>query len=167
MRIAGCQGSFEPHKVQKFCHPRLNSVFGPSFDLRHQTDVSCHGEVRKQTHLLNDIADAAAQADEIDLVLRFSVDTNFTGSWRDESIDEFECRCFTGPTSAQQYESFSACNLKIESRQHLGARHAIRNIHKFDLRSRCVRGHVRPAYRTSQSAQNPAKQPASATLHLQ
>ena len=54
-------------RVEQFRNTRGDLRFRPAFERGHKADVPLHGEVREKAALLNHVADAAAQTDEVPL----------------------------------------------------------------------------------------------------
>ena len=60
-KFAGiARGDFgvESDQLHEFVYACLDSIGGPIFDLRHKADIARDGEVREETDLLDDVADA-------------------------------------------------------------------------------------------------------------
>ncbi len=48
------------HQLQQLLHACANPLLGPALDLRNQTDIPLHREMRKQASLLDDVPNARA-----------------------------------------------------------------------------------------------------------
>jgi hypothetical protein len=55
----------EPDQPEQLADARAHALVLPAFEPRHDSDVVGDGQVRKESHLLNDVAHGPAQADHI------------------------------------------------------------------------------------------------------
>src|SRR5579871_1320712 len=65
VRIAGGHFRREPGELQELVDSAANAGCRAALDLWNQSDVSLNREVRKQPNILDDIADASAQANDV------------------------------------------------------------------------------------------------------
>src|SRR5208337_4668589 len=91
----------KPHRLQQLLHARTNSVPWPPFDPRNQTDVSLHGEMREQANLLDDVSDAATQANHVTFPVGHSFHAYLSRRGRQQTIDQLE-RCSLARSAASQ-----------------------------------------------------------------
>src|SRR5271169_5754210 len=115
MRITQRRVRRQPHRLQQLLHPCSNAFRGPSFDLRNQSDVSLDCEMWEEADVLDDVADAAAQANHVAFSVRHALHAYVPGTGRQQAIDQLERGCLARAAASQQHKSLSALNQEIKS----------------------------------------------------
>src|SRR5438477_11642623 len=93
-------------------HSRGGFFLRPRFKRRNERHVALHGEVRKQSDLLNDITDTPPQADGIPVSSFLPFDEDFAGRRFQKAIDQFERRCLARAAPAKEYDGFAGFDVK-------------------------------------------------------
>ena len=83
MRIARRQARLQPNQLQQFLNAAANPFFVPAFNLRNESNISFDREMRKQTHVLDHIANASPQANDVAFGVSHAVHEDLTGTRRD------------------------------------------------------------------------------------
>src|SRR5271154_4245897 len=113
----------------------MNSCSGPTLDSGNEPNVFFHREMRKQTNLLNDITNAAAQLDNIGVGRGYSIHAHLTAARGQQPIDQFQRCGFSRSAAPEQYKSLAALHLQIQSReQWLMVRQYVINVAEFNHR---------------------------------
>src|ERR1019366_2383687 len=139
----------EPHHLQQLLHAGANSLLGPTSDCGYQADVPLHGEMGKQTDVLDHVTDTATQTDDVGIPIRHPVHPYFPGSGRQQSVYQLEGRGFSRTAAPQEHEGFSTLASQIQPTEYVCAGHTVRHVMEFNDRTfwGCW-WHVRQAYRS-------------------
>jgi hypothetical protein len=97
----------QSYESQQLSHARGDPLPRPVLNPRHERDVAFHGEMRKQTAILNDIADAAPKLNRIPVRSAGSVDTYFARSWQQQTINQLQSGRLSRATAAEQNQSLA------------------------------------------------------------
>ena len=99
--------SAQTYGIEQSRHARGDFVFGPVFEPGDETDVALHGEVREQAAFLNDVADAAAEADAVPFHGGLAVNADLARRRQNHAVDETQGSGFAGAAAAEQDERFA------------------------------------------------------------
>ncbi|GBC78414.1 hypothetical protein HRbin08_01907 [bacterium HR08] len=117
MRVSAGEGRrIKPHQVEQLAHARGRALRAPPFERRHERDVLRDGEVGEETDFLDDVADAAAEANRIPGCCRTPFDEDFAFGRREQSVDELERRGLPRPAATEKDEQLAAPYLERERR---------------------------------------------------
>src|SRR5579885_140743 len=100
MRITVRDLGIQANQLEQLLDALPNSLGGPVFDFRNEPYVLCDGEMREQTDFLNDIANHAAEPDDVPIGNGAAIDANFAGAGRKQVIDQLEGGSFAGAAAA-------------------------------------------------------------------
>src|SRR6266567_1037523 len=94
-RIAASKfGRIEPRQFKELIHALADARFPPALEMRNQTDVPRYREMGKQSDVLDDIADPAAQADRVPIPSGPVLHDHLSARRFKKPIDQFQSRCF-------------------------------------------------------------------------
>ncbi len=112
-RVAFCEfAGLETDEAHHFHKTREPFGWRPIFEVGNKRDVFCNREVREKPSFLNDITDAAAQADGIPVGGGATVDEHCSRGGKQESIDELEERGLAAAATSEEDEGFGGGNAK-------------------------------------------------------
>jgi len=111
-------------------HALHRLVVLPAFEARHHGDVVGDGQVREESHFLNDVAHGSSQAHHIPFTRVSALDAHRTRLRQEQSIDELEDRGLAGAAGPDERERFSFLDCQRESVENgslagVGPRHVI------------------------------------------
>jgi hypothetical protein len=138
--------------LQHLLHTPANLFLRPALDLRDQSDIPLHREMRKKARLLYDVPNASPQPDHVDLIVPRAIDQNLPRGRRGQPVHQFQSCRFARAAAPQKYENLPVCDPQIEVAEHLNPIHAIGNVAEFDHESCKPLLKLRSAYRTSMRA---------------
>jgi hypothetical protein len=87
---AGKFSGIKPYQIQELAHTGRGPATVPFFEGEEERDVFGNGEVRKESRILNNIANATTETDGIPVRRRAIVDTNFPRSRNQNAVDKAE-----------------------------------------------------------------------------
>src|SRR4051812_39468538 len=101
LRIAVEQIGSEANHGQQFSHSCANFFGGPVLNSWNQSDIFFDSEMRKQSALLNDVSNAAAQANGIPGSGRSAVHADFARARVVQAVDQSKRSGFARPAAAE------------------------------------------------------------------
>ncbi|GBC83364.1 hypothetical protein HRbin10_02511 [bacterium HR10] len=115
MRVsAGEDRRLKPHQLKQLAHARGRALRTPSFERRHERDILRNGEMGEETDFLDDVADAAAEANRIPGRRRTPFHEDLALGRREQSVDELERRGLPCPAATEKDEQLAAPHLERE-----------------------------------------------------
>ena len=105
-------GGMKADKTQQFRYARGDSRGIPLFEPGHEADIFRDRKMGKQAGLLNDVANAAAQADGVPAGGGAALDKHLACRRKEQSVDEPEDSGLTAAAAAEKHQRFARVNRK-------------------------------------------------------
>ena len=104
--FAGVEADEEEHLADSLA----DALLGPALEARDQRNVALDRPVREKADVLDDVTDAAAQADGVPGGLIAAVNENLAGGGRQQEIYELKRSGFAGTAASEEDQGLSAGN---------------------------------------------------------
>src|ERR1700686_2353234 len=108
---------------------------GPALDSGDEANVSLHREMREQAYILDDVADAATQSNDVAFGGGRAIHAHFPTAGSQQAINQFQRGGFSRATAAQQNKGLAALYLQVQPRKELLAvGQCVGNVAEFNHR---------------------------------
>src|SRR5262249_32609565 len=94
----------EADQVEQFINARVDAVFRPALQSRHDRDIAPDGHMRKQADFLQYVTDATSEPDRIPIRCRAAFDPHDARLWQEQLVDQFENRRLASAAAADERE---------------------------------------------------------------
>ena len=111
--------SVQADELEQRRDPSVDTLFRPALEARNDPDVPADCHMRKQSHLLQYISDAAPEADGVPLARVTPFDQHRAIPGKEQAVYQFEQRRFTRPAAADHGDDFACLNGQIEAVEHV------------------------------------------------
>src|SRR5712692_1283420 len=107
----------QAHELEHLADARANALQRPAFERRHEAHVALDREVREQAGFLDDVANAAAQANGIPIGRAPAVHEHFAARGFEQPIDQLERGGLARAAASEKDQRFAALDGKIQVRK--------------------------------------------------
>ncbi len=124
----------KPDLSQQRLDARVDVAELPTFQTRHQSDIGCHSEMRKEACILNHVPGPTPQPDQVPGGRGYTLDQDSTGAWQDQAIHHFQGGGLARAATTQEHQGLAGFDVETEIVQDIFLTEASRNLSERDKR---------------------------------